>query len=210
MLEENLSNIFLSVNTIEKIKKNGRQTLGTGGCGKVDLVCLKSSKSKLFAMKTIKIMGNQNMNIILDEIRLHKSLSHPNIIKIFGSDFLKGNVHIFLEYASKGDLFSALYENQKKKKLSLKEKLKIFYECVEAISYLHSQDILHRDLKPENILLDQNMNVKLCDFGWAVQLATNSRRRKSLCGTVEYMAPEVYREKIQTEKTDIWALGKFL
>ena len=192
--------------SVEITNKNGRPTLGTGGCGKVDLVCLKSNKSQLFAMKTVKVYDNNNMDVILDEIRLHKSLKHPNIIKIYGSDFLNGNVHIFLEYAKKGDLFSALYENKNKKGLLLKDKLRIFYECVEAIGYLHSQDILHRDLKPENILLNENLKVKLCDFGWAVQLATN-QRRKSLCGTVEYMAPEVYRGKTQTEKTDIWALG---
>jgi aurora kinase len=204
----NLSNdLLFSLRTVKKFKMNGRPTLGTGGCGKVDLVHHISNKSKLFAMKTIPIHPNNKIENILDEIRLHQNLFHPNIIQIFGSDFSNRNVHIFLEYATEGDLFGALYE-KKRKRLSFKNKLKIYYECVEAICYLHNQNILHRDLKPENILLDKDLNAKLCDFGWAIQVSSN-KRRKSLCGTVEYMAPEIYRERIQTEKTDIWALGKF-
>lgn len=198
---------FFSLDTIKRIKKNGRQTLGKGGCGKVDLVTHISSPSTKFAMKTIRIINRAKIDVILDEIRLHQSLKHPNIIQIYGNDFRNDSIYIFLEYASQGDLFSALYENKElKAKMDLKTKLRIFYECVEAIGYLHNQNILHRDLKPENILLDDQLKVKLCDFGWAIQL-TQNQRRKSLCGTVEYMAPEIVHNRIQTEKTDVWALG---
>jgi aurora kinase len=199
------NNLLFSLRTTKKSKINGRPTLGKGGCGKVDLVYHISNKSRLFAMKTIPIHIENKIENIMSEIRLHQNLHHPNIIQIYGSDFSNQNVYIFLEYATQGDLFGALYEKNKKR-LSFKNKLKVFYECVEAISYMHNQNILHRDLKPENILLDEHLNAKLCDFGWAIQVST-SRRRKSLCGTVEYMAPEIYKKKIQTEKTDIWALG---
>lgn len=68
---------------------------------------------------------------------------------------------------------------------------------------------MHRDLKPENILLDEDFNVKLCDFGWAQDFKKN-QMRNSLCGTCEYMAPEVVFQKNHNEKIDIWCLGVLL
>jgi serine/threonine protein kinase len=79
---------------------------------------------------------------------------------------------------------------------------------VNAIDYLHKNDILHRDLKPENILLDEKHNAMLCDFGWC---ATNlQQERNTFCGTYEYMSPEVaHRENYKTD-IDVWTLGVLL
>ena len=74
---------------------------------------------------------------------------------------------------------------------------------------MHKKGILHRDLKLENVLLDENMDVKLCDFGWSIE-KNHPERRQSMCGTIEYMAPEIFQGKPQTTKIDIWALGKTL
>ncbi len=68
---------------------------------------------------------------------------------------------------------------------------------------------MHRDIKPENILLNEFLVVKLCDFGWSA-VFNESENRETLCGTYEYMAPEVFQQKKQTKKTDIWALGILL
>ena len=202
------SNLFFSLDTIEKVKKNGRTTLGKGGCGKVDLIHHKLVSDQLFAMKTICLRSGITLKEVQNEIRMHQRLNHKNIIKIFGFQIHERKAYLFLEYAKFGDLFQLL---QKKKTslpiLSKKNKIKIFHECVTVICHMHDTGILHRDIKPENILLDEKMNVKLCDFDWAIDLSEENRR-KSLCGTIEYMAPEIYNGEIQTEKTDIWALGK--
>ena len=87
--------------------------------------------------------------------------------------------------------------------------LKFFYQTCLAMDYLHTRKIMHRDLKPENLLLDENLNIKLCDFGWSVEFNENEHR-KTLCGTYEYMAPEIYYGDKQTVKTDVWALGILL
>ena len=68
---------------------------------------------------------------------------------------------------------------------------------------------MHRDLKPENILLDKDYNIKLCDFGWSA-LYADDVLRETMCGTFEYMAPEIYKRKNQTKKTDVWSLGILL
>lgn len=76
----------------------------------------------------------------------------------------------------------------------------------DAIEYMHSKNIMHRDIKPENILLDRKNVVKVCDFGFAV----NCEPRMTLCGTVEYMAPEMILRKPYNHKIDIWGLGILL
>ena len=92
-------------------------------------------------------------------------MDHPNIIKI--ADFKKMGtmVYILLEHVKEGNLF---YYLNKVKTLREEEIAKFFAQTCKAISHCHEKDFIHRDLKPENILLDRNMDVKLCDFGWAV------------------------------------------
>ena len=78
-----------------------------------------------------------------------------------------------------------------------------------SIHYLHRKEIAHRDIKPENLLIDSNFRIKLCDFGWS-NVINKKTVRKSVCGTYEYMPPEVVNEKPQTLKADLWSLGILL
>ena len=195
--------LFFSLETTSIISSKGRENLGKGSCGYVKLVRHNNNYSSLFAMKTIMIKNASMKADVLEEIRLHSKLKHPNIIRLYGSQVKTSKILIFLEYAEKGDLFGKVHRTAH---IPLKHKLKTFYQCVQAVNYMHEQGVLHRDLKPENILLDENGDVKLCDFGWSIEMSKKNRRQ-SLCGTVEYMAPEIYNQTKQTEKTDVWALG---
>lgn len=87
--------------------------------------------------------------------------------------------------------------------------LRIFAQIVCVVQYLYSEGVMHRDIKPENILLDSKGDIKLCDFGWA-QVFEADHLRKSLCGTYEYMAPELIFKKSHNEKIDVWCLGVLL
>lgn len=86
----------------------------------------------------------------------------------------------------------------------------MFQQICEAIRQLHSLNILHRDIKPENILLDENLNAKICDFGWSVMVSSEMPQRDTFCGTLEYIAPEMYQGGTYDSKADIWALGILL
>jgi len=90
--------------------------------------------------------------------------------------------------------------------------LRFFYQTARAVQYLHGRNVLHRDIKPENILLDSGFNIKLCDFGSACQLEKDEKRT-SICGTYEYMSPEMVDSPLSkgyTAKVDIWCLGVLL
>ena len=189
---------FSSKNDITEIS-----TLGKGTFGQVKKIHHKNDPTIFFALKVLPIKRKTELKYIFQEIDLHKSLNHPNIIKCYDYFVEEDKAYIILEYAAMGDLYKYLWKNENLPKEIL---LKIYSKLLLAIQYIHSKDILHRDLKPENVLLDEFLNPKICDFGWSV-LYREDESRTTLCGTAEYMSPEVLYKKKQTKKTDIWSLG---
>lgn len=200
-----MNKTFTTMNEVVEMKKGGTEKLGEGSFSKVKLVSHRDNLNQLYAMKTIIKKNEKERKLIYKEIKLHQTLDHPNVIKFV--DYIEGKteIYIFLEYAKNGDLFHQITRN----KHTNEELLKFFFQTCQAIKYIHGKNIMHRDLKPENILLDDKMNVKICDFGWSTEYFENVPR-ETLCGTCEYMAPEVILRKRQTKKTDIWALGILL
>lgn len=200
-----MGKIFKSINDVVFLKSKGNENLGEGSFAKVKLVCNRENPNKNYAMKTIQTRNEKERQQVYKEIQLHSSLHHDNIINF--EDFLDGKkeVYIFIELAKNGDLFS--YINRVKSPEN--ELGRFFYESCKAIQYLHQKNVMHRDLKPENILLDEKNTIKVCDFGWSAEYFENVPR-ETLCGTFEYMAPEILLRKRQTKKTDVWALGILL
>lgn len=140
------------------------------------------------------------------EIDLHRPLSHPRIIKFVGGFSNKNYFYILLECASNGCLFFYINPHE-----GLPEKLamRFFFQTCQAVKYLHENNIIHRDIKPENLLLDDKFNIKLCDFGWSCK-ASEYDIRTSICGTYEYMSPEIVVDQKHGFKVDIWCLGIML
>mgnify|MGYP003589071343 CR=1 FL=1 len=193
--------------SLEEVVTPGGQpgALGAGSFAKVALVAHKNDPSRLYAMKELEKHSLRATQLIQKEVKLHMTLNHPHIIKF--EDYIETpkKVYIFLEFAKHGDMYNHINKNRPNDD----ECLRFFYQTCEGIAYLHAKNIMHRDLKPENILLDQNLNVKIADFGWSAEYLP-TECRQTLCGTYEYMAPEIFFRKQQTKKTDIWALGILL
>ena len=183
--------------------------LGEGAFSTVHLVRSKKD-SKKYALKrmNIKNLNKKDIEAIKEEIKVNKLISHPNILKFVDCLQVGSNVYLLLEFAQNGALFFFIHASLG---LPRSVALKIFKQTVQALDYLHSHNIVHRDLKPENILVDKNFNSKLSDFGSACILSDKSLR-ESICGTYEYMSPEVMKlgASNHDEKTDIWALGILL
>lgn len=195
---------FTCVSDIVYQKKNGRKTIGSGSFGNVKLISHRKDPSQQFALKSMTIVDELERKYIMQEIELHLLLKHPYIILMHDYFIEEEKAYVVLEYAERGDLFRFLHRSIHVQKQDLK---RIFIQTLMAFAYLHSKDVLHRDLKPENILLNKDLDVKVCDFGWSAKYS-ESESRETLCGTAEYMAPEVMYGKKQTKKTDVWALGR--
>lgn len=110
-----------------------------------------------------------------------------------------------MDYVNCGTLFNMI---KKKNGMDEKTAFKYFIHTAAAVNFLHENNLVHRDLKPENLLIDENGTVKLCDFGWCVELAVGNR--STFCGTYEYMAPEIIKESPYNSGIDVWSLGVLL
>lgn len=115
-------------------------------------------------------------------------------------------IYILLDIAENGCLYFYIHP---RRGLPETLALRFFYQTVLATKYIHSIDVIHRDIKPENLLLDENYNVLLCDFGWACSIF-ECFKRQSICGTFEYMSPEIATMEGHNKKTDVWSLGILL
>lgn len=142
------------------------------------------------------------MEQLREELRILNKLKNTKGFIHFEKKLEQGdNIFIFMEYFSGGDLYSLLKLNK-----IFKEKQAIFFagQIVLMLEQLHSQGIVHRDLKPENILLNPDKYLVLADFGLSKQIKDRSY---TLCGTPEYLAPEILNHKGYGSSVDWWALG---
>ena len=183
--------------------------LGTGSFGRVYLVSHNETK-ELFALKTIekrKIMTTYGkLDIIYNEINIHSKLSHQNIIKLYNMHEDDETINIIMEYAPNGNLYQMI--KKEKNGFSESKAFDYFIQVINAVYYLHSNNIIHRDIKPENLLICEDNKLKLCDFGWAKELSLENR--STFCGTMEYMAPEIVGSENYDYSVDIWSLGILL
>ena len=197
--------MFTSTNDFEFV--DPAKLLGHGQFSKVRRVRHKQSGC-LFALKEVskQSLSFEDKENIDEEIEILSCLDHPNIVRLAGHFETKEAMFIFLELLDNGCLF--YYVDYR---LGLPERLAVrfFYQTVLAVSYIHSLEVVHRDIKPENLLLDDNYDIKLCDFGWACLLGPG-RQRRSLAGTFEYMSPEVAERRGHDKRTDVWSLGVLL
>ncbi|KAI9190077.1 cytochrome c oxidase subunit 1 [Blastocladiella emersonii ATCC 22665] len=179
------------------------ETLGTGTFGRVHLARLHGS-NQFFAMKVLKkteVVRLKQVEHINAEKAILSRIYHPFIVNLFCTFQDPTNLYMLLEYVCGGELFSHLRRAGK-----FANDVARFYaaEIVSAIDYLHKRDIIYRDLKPENLLLDARGHIKIADFGFAKIVED---RTWTLCGTPEYLAPEIIQGRGHGRAVDWWALG---
>jgi serine/threonine protein kinase len=181
--------------------------LGTGKFGRVYLAREKRTHF-IVALKVLYKSQLQKANVehqLRREIEIQAHLRHPNILRLYGYFYDDTRVYIVLEYAPNGELFKALRQNDRFDEVT---SAKYIVKLCDAISYCHSKHVIHRDIKPENILIGPNGELKIADFGWSVHAPTS--RRSTLCGTLDYLPPEMIEGHEHDESVDTWSLGVLL
>jgi len=161
-----------------------------------------------FALKIIdkqKLNQNHLRKRLQNEIQIQSQLRHKNIVHLFEYYEDEQNVYLILELCAGGELFTYI---KSEGRLSEEECRGFSNQLLEGISYMHSYRIMHRDLKMGNVLLSEDKTtVKIADFGLAVQLRDLEEERNTLCGTPNYISPEVVSRQPYGLSSDIWALG---
>ncbi|XP_075222290.1 serine/threonine-protein kinase SIK3-like isoform X2 [Lycorma delicatula] len=184
------------------------ETIGKGNFAIVKLATHIVTKTKV-AIKIIDKtkLDEDNLKKIFREIQILTKLRHPNIIRLYQVMETEKMIYLVTEYASRGEIFDHLVSNGR---ISEKEACRIFHQIVCAVSYCHSRNIVHRDLKAENLLLDENMNIKLADFGFSNHFEIGEKLC-TWCGSPPYAAPELFEgRQYDGPKADIWSLGVVL
>lgn len=184
------------------------RVVGQGAFGKVFQVRRKGT-NVIYAMKVMKkdkIITGNHVDYMKAERDILTKIVHPFIVQLRYSFQTKSKLYLILDFINGGHLFFQLYRQG----LFSEELARVYAaEIVSAVSHLHKNGIIHRDLKPENILLDAEGHVMLTDFGLAKEVS-ESMRSNSMCGTTEYMAPEIILSKGHDKAADWWSVGILL
>ncbi|KAK8844183.1 hypothetical protein M9Y10_024388 [Tritrichomonas musculus] len=188
------------INNIEQI-----ELIGSGGGGNV----FKVAKKVFYALKRMKICKTNisTLKQFLSEYEILNMLNHPNIIKAYGI-FLSDETNpasILLEYCPTN--LDKLVTNQSLDNIQI---VKLIYQIVEGMKYVHFNKIIHRDLKPSNILITDDLTVKICDFGISKLMTTEEQSMTRGLGTQKFMAPEIVNEEDYDEKADVYSFGVLL
>lgn len=178
-------------------------TLGTGSFGRVRLATHKASKTiwAIKMLKKVEVVRLQQVEHMISEKTILKRVAHPFIVNLSATFQDSRYLYMALEFIVGGEFFTHL-----RKAGRLDNNASRFYagQITEIFEYLHSSDTIYRDLKPENLLLDSKGYLKLTDFGFAKVVAFKTY---TLCGTPEYIAPEVLLNKGHGKGVDWWTLG---
>lgn len=179
------------------------RTLGTGSFGRVHLCRLKGN-GKYYAMKVLKkneIVKMKQVEHTINEKNILEQLDSPFLVTMLTSFQDCSNLYFILEYIQGGELFSYLRRCGRFPNLVAR-----YYgaEVISAFEYLHERDIIYRDLKPENLLIDSQGHIRITDFGFAKVVPDVTW---TLCGTPDYLAPEIIQSKGYGRAVDWWALG---
>jgi serine/threonine protein kinase len=177
--------------------------VGTGTFGRVRIAQHRPSRA-WYALKILKkseILRLKQVEHIRSEVRILSGVHHPFIVNLVGLQADERRLYMLFEYVPGGELFSHLRREGK-----FADEAARFYaaEIALAFEYLHGFDVAYRDLKPENLLLTARGHMKITDFGFA-KVVTD--RTYTLCGTPEYLAPEIIQSKGHDKGVDWWAIG---
>ncbi|XP_071557610.1 serine/threonine-protein kinase polo [Temnothorax nylanderi] len=202
--EETIPSVIYDANTGKSYVKG--RFFGKGGFAK----CYEITESKshhVFAGKIVpkSLMAKSNQREkMTQEIAIHQTLNHKHIVGFHGFFDDTNNIYIILELCRKRSMMEL---HKRRKALSECETRYFMKQILDGVFYLHQHRIIHRDLKLGNLFLNDDLQVKIGDFGLATRLEHDGERKKTVCGTPNYIAPEVLTKIGHSYEADVWSIG---
>jgi len=181
------------------------QDLSSGNFGKVYKATYLGTQ---VAVKKLLDVDDEFMHKYIErEMGILRTLRHPNIVQFMGLSRHSSGLYIVTEFVPGGDLRHLLKDEVRD--LGWKTRVKMALDTVAAITYVHSKGCIHRDLKSHNLLVDDSSRIKICDFGFSRKVG-DAEEPMTLCGTDEWMAPEVMLGEKYDAKADVFSFGMVL